>query len=224
MSGIASFCFSLYEHAKGKAIRSRAFFVVGVICLLVGFDAAWQDEHRNSEVLIAEKSGAVSEVNFWKEQSYEKDSVLRQRDSLLAQNYTALTGEQAASTKTQQSLAQLSNKILDLNKPEPLKQLPRAGEIENIGKGTHAFFFLVLRNKSLTPVRFTLECSSAFNGAEAQIARSGGTQMQSEPKLIAPNKELFEIDSPPWTQDNPLIIVLHTDESKMPNCSFALLP
>src|SRR5260370_42080082 len=94
MSGIASFMFSMYEHVKGKRLESRAFFVVGVLCLVIAFDQAWQDEHNNIKVLIGEKSTLWQERDFWKSQSYDKDASLRTRDSLLLKSGTTLADTQ----------------------------------------------------------------------------------------------------------------------------------
>lgn len=115
MSSLVSFGISVYEAFKGKKFETWAFFAIGTLCLIIAFDQAWQDEHRNSEILKAEKSAAASERDFWKAQSYDKDSALRQRDSLLASNYTALIGEQATANKSQGSLADLSKKVAELN-------------------------------------------------------------------------------------------------------------
>jgi hypothetical protein len=115
MSGLVSFGVAIYEAFNKKKFETWAFFVIGALCLTVAFDQAWQDEHRNAQLLISEKANAIEEKNFWKEQSYEKDAELRTRDSLLAQNYTSLIGEQATANKSQGSLAQLSSKIADLN-------------------------------------------------------------------------------------------------------------
>jgi hypothetical protein len=115
MSGVVSFAVSIVEAVRNKKFETWAFFVLGALSLFVAFDQAWQDEHRNSQELIAEKAAAVSERNFWKDQSYRKDDALRSRDELLAQNYGALIGQQTTSNKSQQSLAQLSNKIVELN-------------------------------------------------------------------------------------------------------------
>jgi len=115
MSGIVSFAISIYEATKKKKFETWAFFLLGAICLIIGFDQAWQDEHRNAQLLAGQKADAVGERNFWKDQSYAKDEALRSRDQLLAQNYAALIGQQTTSNKSQQSLAQLSNKIVELN-------------------------------------------------------------------------------------------------------------
>ena len=114
MSGVASFIIAMYEHSRQRKVTSRAFFVIGVICLVMAFDQAWQDEHNNTNNLIAEKSVLWQERDFWKEQSYAKDSSLRSLNELLGKNYGVLSD-------TQSSLAKLSNRLLDVAGPAPLK-------------------------------------------------------------------------------------------------------
>ena len=126
MSGIASFIMATWEHAKGRRIESRVFFVVGFLFLIVAFDQAWQDEHRNSQILQAEKSTQSSEAGFWKQQSYEKDASLRSRDELLSKNFSVLSD-------TQTSLATLSNHMLDITKPEPWKVITMPLNLNAVG-------------------------------------------------------------------------------------------
>jgi hypothetical protein len=115
MSGLVSFAIAVYEATRKKKFETWAFFGLGAICLVVAFDQAWQDEHRNAQLLVSQKEEAVIERNFWKDQSYAKDAALHSRDELLAKNYSALIGEQTTANQTQQSIAQLSKKIIDTN-------------------------------------------------------------------------------------------------------------
>src|SRR6267154_4801759 len=45
MSGVASFVFSLIERIRKKKLSSRIFFAVGILCLIIAFYQAWEDEH-----------------------------------------------------------------------------------------------------------------------------------------------------------------------------------
>jgi hypothetical protein len=115
MSSLVSFSIAIYEATRKKKFETWAFFAIGALCLIVSFDQAWNDEHRNSEVLKAQKSAAIDEREFWKAQSYLKDEALRSRDQLLAQNYGALIGQQSTSNLSQASLSKLSTKIAEMN-------------------------------------------------------------------------------------------------------------
>lgn len=114
MSSIVSFTLGIVELIRNKKIESWIFFAIAGLFLIVAFDQAWQDEHRNSEIMKVEKSKAESDMTFWKDQSYSKDASLRTRDELLVKNYGVLAD-------TQSSMATLSNRLLDVAKPEPLK-------------------------------------------------------------------------------------------------------
>jgi len=152
MSGLASFAFGFYEHLQQRKIASRVFFAVGSVLLIVAFDQAWQDEHWDVEVLIGEKSTLWQERDFWKEQSYQKDSTVRQMNGLLDKTYGVLFD-------TQQSMTKLSDKILDLNKPEPQQYSVRADHVDfpTVSAGQNSVEIIVSTNKP-HQADFTMTC------------------------------------------------------------------
>jgi hypothetical protein len=217
MSGVASFLMSMWEHTKGRKIESRVFFIVGVICLVVAFDQAWQDEHRNSQLLTAEKSVLSSESGFWREQSYAKDESLRSRDQLLSQNYTALIGEQSTANRTQDSLTQLSGKILDIGKPVPWKW---QALVLGLSSGTSPMRdqFLLITNKAMIPVDVIFSCSQQITNAESRIVAN--PSMEQTVRLDDTHWE-SKITSPAWTPESPIEIDIIKPASSSPNtCNF----
>ena len=111
------------------------------------------------------ESSLFSERDFWKQQSYDKDSALRSLNGLLAQNLTALSQEQQVESKTQEagseaqkSLAELSSKILDINKPIQQKTTLIFFDKDDSKSPTVARF-LLLTNMSVSPVRMNIECN-----------------------------------------------------------------
>ena len=220
MSGIASFVFATIEHVRNKKIESRAFFGVGVLCLIVAFDQAWQDEHNNVKVLIAEKSALWQERDFWKDQSYQKDASLRARDELLGRNYSVLAD-------TQSSLATLSNRLLDVAKPAPLKidvmrwQIPATYTYANMGK-VQFWVVVLIANKTVSPTRGTITCDAPF-GALTSTILSHTSTMRSDYEQTSPKSVHVECMYPPWSAQNPLVFAVYTPEGKDINtCSFKL--
>lgn len=207
MSGLASFGIAVYEALKGKKFEGWAFFTVGAICLIVAFDQAWQDEHRNAEVVIAQRASAEAGQNFWKDQSYMKDEAIRVRDGLLAQNFSTLSG-------TERSLSDLSNKVLDVTKPEKLKITPFfLGQItENAQPGKFSGDWIVITNRSVSPVHMAVKCEHGYTAIGARIlgvgAQSGGGTGD------------IGIDSPPWTPSNPLLVTIYSDKKDVGLCRF----
>jgi hypothetical protein len=211
MSGVASFIFAIIEHARGKKIETWAFSVVGAICLIVAFDQAWQDEHRNSEVMKSEKATAVQEMDFWKQQTYDKDSALRQRDALLAQNYTALIGEQATANKTQDSLATLSTKILDISKPPKQKFTIGQNAFDSPAKPLKHFGQYVVTSNLPIRADIFLKCTPGLTIIDASIV-SGGPHFPNTINQFDPLTWRISIPSPPITPETPLIITMGYDE------------
>jgi len=217
MSGVASFVLSMWEHTKGRKIESRVFFIVGFICLTVAFDQAWQDEHRNSQVLISEKAVLSGESEFWKGQAYLKDESLRSRDQLLSQNYTALIGEQKTANQTQDSLTQLSGKILDIQKPIPWKW---EALVLGIPSGTSPTRdqFLLITNKLMSPVDIIFSCSQPITNAESRIVANPYAAITV--KLDETRWE-SKISSPAWTPESPIEIDITKPTSSNSNtCNF----
>jgi hypothetical protein len=207
MSSIVSFTLGIVELVRNKKIESWIFFAVGAMFLVVAFDQAWQDEHRNSSVLIAEKSAATSERNFWKDQSYQKDVSLRSRDQLLAQNYAALIGQQDTANKAQDSLTKLSGKILDIGRPSNLKWDSLALESPeqvSINPPILRSRWLLLTNKSVSPAEFTFGCSLPIDSSEIKVAGSVG-----EVRVTRLDKDEWgaKVMSPAWSPDSPILVI-----------------
>jgi hypothetical protein len=226
MSGLASFCFSLWEHSRQKKLESRVFFIVGVICLAVAFDQAWQDEHRNSEVLKAqkqtlseEKQSVSDERDFWKQQTYSKDGALQNRDELLVKNYTALTEEQKTANQSQASLAQLSSKILDINKPAVQKITPIFFDKDE-SKSPSTARFLLLTNKDVSPVAMQINCNGSLESVSL-ASLGGGPRGSTEPSRLAPNSFEIEISTPAWTPTAPIMATVFYYRTDIV-CSFSL--
>lgn len=219
MSSIVSFTLGIVELIRNKKIESWIFFAIAGLFLIVGFDQAWQDEHRNAELLKAEKSSAISEREFWKEQSDNKDSAIRQRDNLLAQNYSALIGQQQTSNKAQQSLSQLSGKILDISKPEKLK-LTLVGEplphySDNDPK---ELLILAFTNRMVTPIRALVECDKDIKAARVHLIAAGVTTGKMDYPIEEGKRFYIDISSPAWTPTNPMVMYVTYQNSGPSNC------
>jgi hypothetical protein len=219
MSGIVSLTLGIVEYFRKQKVEGVIFCVIAVLFLFVSCDLAWQDEHRNAQLAIAEKSDAYSEKNFWQAQSYEKDNALRSRDQLLAQNYTALIGEQGTANKTQQSLAELSGKILEIGKP--VAQKTTVLFLDSDDKQTPRIIrWILITNEPITPVNMDVQCNRLVDAAVLEAIGTAG-QMGAGPVKLAPNLMRFSISSPAWIPNGPLLaIVKYEGDSKDMLCKF----
>ena len=220
MSSIVSFGLAIYEAFKKKKIESRVFFIVGAFFLILACDQAWQDEHHNTQTLVGEKSAILNERDFWKDQSYGKDASLRSRDELLTKNYGVLA-------QTQSSLATLSNRLLDVAKPAPLKidvmrwEFPATYTYANIGK-VQFWVLVLIANKVISPTRGTITCDAPFGALTSTILTHGNT-MRAGYEQTSPKTVHVEFMYPPWSAQNPLVFAVYTPEGNDINtCSFKL--
>ena len=218
MSSIVSFTLGIVELVRNKKTESWIFFAIAGLFLIMAFDQAWQDEHRNAGVLISEKRDAVEQREFWKNQSYLKDASLRTQNELLGKNYGVLA-------QTQSSLATLSNRLLDISKPAPLKvttfitNLPMAN-----GLNQHVAAVILLVNRTIS-IRGDLQCDLPFTVAEwrpmqpphEQIFTSSGISTQN----LAPNRVHLIMQSPPWEPGVPILVLIVSKEA-VSDCEFRL--
>jgi hypothetical protein len=216
MSGIVSLALGIVEYFRKRQTEAKLFAVVACVFLMPAFYQAWQDEHHNSEILIAEKSTAVSERDFWRQQAYRKDDALRSRDQLLAQNYTALIGEQGTANKAQDSLAQLSGKILDIDKPAPLRVITQS-LAEPSGDGSiKVRYFIVLTNKTVNPAIMNVVCDQDISAGEGAVVGAKQEMMGIGP-VVAKRRFNLSITSPPWSPLSPILLDVHYSGPE-PNC------
>ncbi|HEY1803812.1 MAG TPA: hypothetical protein VGG45_04980 [Terracidiphilus sp.] len=225
MSSIVSFTLSIVEYMRERKMEGWIFAVIASVFLLVACEAAWQDEHRNATVLAAEKSLAVQGENFWKDQSYQKDTSLRIRDEMLNKNYSALIAEQQTTSETQTSLAQLSGKILEIGKPVSFQWRALALEKPDPISGTSNSKerWLLLSNKPVSPVEFQFSCSRQIIDAETKVA--GSDYEEDTVQLNEPGLWGSHISSPAWGPDAPILIEMTISEggSEFNSCKFRLI-
>jgi hypothetical protein len=172
----------------------KHLWLFGMFLLFVAFYETWRDEYRNYQQLTKDNTTLAQDRDRWKAQNDDKDSSLRKRDELLGQSVTALTG--------------LSNKILDVTKPEPLKIITAGERLPYYGGSQpHEMIMLAFPNKVVGAVNADIECDRDIQSARAAMLghdlwMGGGVAIQS-PRLVSVN-----ITSPIWTPTQPLVVYI----------------
>ena len=146
-------------------LEKRLFNVLVVGCLFVACFQAWVDEHHNAEELIKDKSHLAEEKGYWKGQSDAKDQSVRENVSALS--------------KTQSAFAELSNKVLDITRPEPLRIMVKKNEFSPFDYDKKKLWLLsVASNKAVSPIRGIVSCEHPFE-------KIGGVSIMGETETIA---------------------------------------
>jgi hypothetical protein len=180
------------KKALKKQVSLKHLWIAGLICLFFASYEAWKDEHARVDQLFRENQTVVNERDFWKDQSYQKDTALRARDQLLGQNFATLNA-------TQQALASLSNKVLEIAKPEPLKiTIGMGGALLKSKDGYKDNQFLVFANKVIR-ARGQFSCDQKISDIHAFVVGSanlyvGGSQ-EAGGAFIVGEGSLAQIDT-----------------------------
>ena len=205
LGGIVALLDMLLVKWLDTSIERRLFTGIALACLFIACFQAWIDEHHNSEELIQEKAQIATQEEFWKNQSYTKDDALRLRDSLLAQNVTTLG-------QTQQSMNDLSKKILDVTKPEPLRMT-----VEQIVKpadpraGYQLQQFIIFSNK-VTPAKGDFSCGIPLTDVHAFVVGKANTFVGGTPSAggftVIGGGTIVRVDilTPIMTPTSPLVV------------------
>jgi len=193
-----------------KPLEGRVFTYLGIGLLFVACFQAWIDEHSNSEQLIKEKSELVQQRNYWKALSDAKDQTIRETV--------------AALSKTQTAFADLSNKVLDITRPEPLRLLVKQNEFASLSQnGKKVWMLSVVSNKTVTPVRGLVGCEHPFQTiggvtilGEAEVMTGSGDN-----GVINDHQVRIGIVTPALNPEAPLLLlVLAADQPGLGKCTF----
>jgi hypothetical protein len=203
------------ETRMNKQFSPKHLWIVGTILLAFAFYQAWVDEHTNAEQLISEKLQIVEEREFWKSQSYEKDGAIRKRDELLEANIGALSS-------TQSAFAQLSNKVLDITRPEQLLVQVKQNEISTIALGEKKLWIISLvSNKSFSPIRGTVSCANPFEEQGTPVVTGESATLALNAGAISDRAVRLGIVSPALNPDTPLLIIVMAPENPgLGKCTF----
>jgi hypothetical protein len=209
----------IYEKWRDRPLSIKPVVVLFIICIFVSCFQAWVDEHRNSEQLKIEKSQISGDAGFWREQSYAKDESLRQRDAMLAQNFGVLSN-------TQNSLAALSNKLLDTTKPSPTVfdvhrwQFPASYTFPDIGK-VKLWVIVVTTNKTIPGIKGTISCDAPVTFLTSHMLTHGNL-LRVEIDRKGDRTAYAEFPFPPMSPQNPLLFAAYTkeDAANIENCTF----
>ena len=213
LGGVVALAEMLWMKYQDTPLQKRFFTGIALLCLFVASYQAWVDEHRNAEDMREGKQQAVQDREFWKGQSYAKDEALRVRDGLLQQNFTTLSG-------SQQALANLSTKILDISKPAPQKTTilaRRFGANDIKQRGKFVTFITMLTTKPATPASFLVNCNGKVNNFALMPIDGAGPHISTS-NMVDDHSGILTMNSPSWSPSQPIFIVVGHDDPSLTLC------
>ena len=212
MGGIIMALVWIWEHKYGKPTPWKVCKWGIVAFLFISIFSAWL-EQRNAF------RDASSIANSRKTELEKEQKKVEIRDVQI----TALQNQVQSQQKTiNESLVQLGK----AQQQEPLKLTPYfMRSIEGCYIGGIAKYhgnYLVLTNKTITPIRLLVSCDKEIAQVTGSILGAGAHTGGGWGGRVTNNKTDFGVGilSPAWTTTNPLIVTVYTNEKSL-NCSFS---
>jgi hypothetical protein len=190
-------------------LEKRLFNILVIGCLFIACFQSWVDEHHNVEELIKDKAHVSGEREYWRGQSDAKDQSVRE-------NVTALS-------QTQRAFADLSNKVLDITRPEPLRILVKTNRLSPLDSASKKISLLsIVSNKPLSPVRGVLSCEHPFQKlGGTSITGETITQASGDISTVNDHEVRIGVVSPALNPDTPmLVLALTAAEPGVGKCTF----
>jgi hypothetical protein len=160
---------------------------------------------------------------------HEKDAVqvvrtdLDSKLSTLRENCAKTEGANGALSKQtadqQDTINHCQQDALKLLTPEPFKIVPLVLEPANQGVGVQHVKWLVLVNRTVTPVNLHVGCQKRFVSASASILGSG--MISGGTAKITDYLYQVNISTPAWSPESPLIFEMSFSGDSNNACSFA---
>lgn len=204
MSGIASFFIGIYEKGKNRPVATKAFWAIAVLCLLFAFDQAWQDEHRNTQAVIQEKSDAWTKFSTCDKQLAVDEAVLKTNQGTMMTQQALLSGQQDTFNKCMLTLGMKST-------PEPprvdVQWLTMGEQHDKDNKPvSQTLVFVGRTNRPLPEVRHKLKCPFPFKFHTAGLSEKDRLAFLFENGQDSDTEASFSIQRA-WQMDQTLVIV-----------------
>ncbi len=223
MSGIVSFIFATVAAIRKRPLIERWFWVAGAICLIAAFDSAWQDEHRNTQTVIAEKSVLASAENSCQQNALIADAYKRGLESANLTERQTIDKQQIAVNSCVVSLGKM-NPIVNTRTPVVSFIVAFSTPKDRFGlpQKLNWYGIVIMTNRKLEPVG-KLSCDKPFTVGDAQLHIQASSAMIGPPTIKKISDTAFDIrisnTGADWEDGNP-ITVSASSVSESLNCSF----
>ena len=194
--------------------------------MLIFLGCIFTTTYNDHSDLVTRNHGLRLEIGGYKD--HEEKSVQKVKEDLggklsdLRENCAKTEGANGILTKQaadqQNTINNCQTQALKLLTPEAQKTTPLVLEDTVVDGVEHKAKFLILTNKTVTPVRMIVNCNRAVRDGFASILGSGvmtgGTTNQTPTALNV------GIDSPAWTPISPMIVAFSYTSSSLIQCGF----
>jgi len=221
--GVVAMGILIWEKKNDRPIHWRWVFYFFLFCLVVSCFQAWVDEHHNSVRLIEDKTALSAQLGFWQGQSFEKDESIRSRDRLLFENMKTLGTTQQTENQTQQSLTNLSGKIFDLTKPEPIRITTKGMEVERgpnrPANSPRVGILLGETNRRIGAFSGRIVCQDSFSLQQVSMLQGMMSQGPAYKQSPGQTEIILDFSGSAWDVQQPIIAILIGEKLDISKCN-----
>lgn len=222
--GVVLMIFAIIEKLRKKDTEAWIFWGAAIACIFIACYGAWVDEHNNASAVIVEKADAWSRYNSCSSGLKEKEAEVTGWNN----RFSDQVGRAATLQNTinsQQSTFDLC--VTTLSKANaPIQQSTTmfvVGDIVANPAAKHSIRYVLLTNKSVSPVKLILWCDGTIKAANIRTLSgspfSGGVSPLSSGALFVPPK-MWQINLafPVWSPEQPIVLQLDYDVDDLGSC------
>lgn len=225
MSGIASVIVATYETIKGRSILARSFWSVALVCLIVACDEAWQDEHRNTQSVIADKSSITALYEDCHTGAKIQNAYTKGLEGAGINQRNTIDSLQQSASKAQSTI---NNCVVSLGKMNPIIRDRIAVIIVDLvplaPNTARGFVFLITTSAPRSGFHGYLRCSSPFVPVGIpSIPKSTSTAVGSGPAVRLSDREYeLEVSVPgaDWSPNSPAWMKAYSTGESPKDCEF----
>jgi len=228
---------AFWERWRKVSVSLRTYFVVFVIFALPwSCFLAWQDEHRNTQQVIDQKSAAFSQLNLCvQDRRVENAYKLGLEGQLLNQRQT-IDSEATSVSKQQEAI---NSCVVSLGKMNPIinrkvtalaLQYGPQQVTDNSGRKVYVFAIVVLTKSRLEP-KGSLRCEHDFDLATTPDLASGkevNVSINTKPRSVRVSSREYSIAinsaSIYWDSEHPIYVTAVSVDDTLGDCSFTPQP
>jgi hypothetical protein len=211
-----------------KAVSVRAYVRVIVTLMFFACFQAWQQEHRSKigregdlhaqeGLTLSQKLETQREAN----RHEQCEGSLREAQNSLSR-FQGAVGAQTSQIQAQQgTINGCLTQAMKLLTPEALRlSFVALPPIQRQKATTKSANYLVLVNKTITPVRMSITCKTPAH-IEASVLGTGTQSGSFENQDYIGTEHMIAIDSPAFGPSSPLLVSLDFNTEQEPDCQFS---
>lgn len=235
--GLVTAGIAIYEKRKNENVSWKSYVLFISAFLLYSVFAAWQDEHRNTESVITDKSALSSQLGTCAADLKSARGTLKDKQSLADSLQQVFIASQQTATQQGANMATCINSLTKLNPQVHRETRAIVYQTTTINTRTHQMgvtpdpdviygsMVVITTNQLEQKASGMLSCGTDFQVVSMPVLTSlsgHGFVGGSTPVKISNREYFIAFPSAPslWGPTTPILVTISSSKEQMRDCSF----